>query len=278
MTIIYRTGLIFYCIGVASIGIQQFSYGDLRPVLAPSDWPAWIHGSSFWAFLTGGVLLIASALILMKFKARLVSASLGAFLLSLFIFFYVPYRLFISPNLARHMGLWVDPLKELALAGGAFVIASSCPKKNGILNDSTFLLMGRVCFSITMAVFGYGHFLYPDSVSKLVPGWIPGPYFWTYFAALALIGSGFGILFKIRIYWVAILTGIMIFIWFIVLHIPRAIADPYGEKGNELTSVFEALAFSGIAFLIAHIYAEKGDTQTQSPKNLIPEYEKNQQY
>jgi len=44
----------------------------------------------------------------------------------------------------------------------------------------------------------------------------------------------------------------MIFLWFILLHIPRAIADPYIEKGNEITSVFESLGFSGIAFLIAY--------------------------
>jgi hypothetical protein len=35
-----------------------------------------------------------------------------------------------------------------------------------------------------------------------------------------------------------------------VLHIPRGIADPHSGDGNEWTSVFEALSFSGIAFLI----------------------------
>jgi hypothetical protein len=45
----------------------------------------------------------------------------------------------------------------------------------------------------------------------------------------------------------------MIFLWFIMLHIPRAIADPHSGNGNEWTSVFEALAFSGIAFLMAAV-------------------------
>jgi len=47
------------------------------------------------------------------------------------------------------------------------------------------------------------------------------------------------------------LTAVMIFIWLLVLHIPRAVADPYGANGNEITSCFEALAFSGIALIIA---------------------------
>ncbi len=53
------------------------------------------------------------------------------------------------------------------------------------------------------------------------------------------------------------LLGIMLFIWFVILHIPRAIADPNIDKGNEVTSVFEALAFSGVAFLIAFMPKRK---------------------
>jgi len=50
---------------------------------------------------------------------------------------------------------------------------------------------------------------------------------------------------------VALLLGLMLFFWVFMLHIPRAIADPHSGNGNEWASVFEALAFSGIAFLIA---------------------------
>jgi hypothetical protein len=43
----------------------------------------------------------------------------------------------------------------------------------------------------------------------------------------------------------------MMFLWVFLLHIPRAIADPRGSLGNEWTSVFEALAYSGVAFILA---------------------------
>jgi hypothetical protein len=42
----------------------------------------------------------------------------------------------------------------------------------------------------------------------------------------------------------SLMLRIMIFLWFIILHIP--IADPHTAKGNEWTSVLDALAFSGI--------------------------------
>jgi uncharacterized membrane protein YphA (DoxX/SURF4 family) len=98
------------------------------------------------------------------------------------------------------------------------------------------------------------HFLYTEFVSKLVPSWIPGSTFWTYFAAVALIGSGIAIIFRIMLKQVALLLGTMLFLWLILLHIPRAIADPHIDKGNEVTSVFQALAFSGMAFIIAGMH------------------------
>ena len=58
--------------------------------------------------------------------------------------------------------------------------------------------------------------------------------------------------YKIKLKVVGMLLGTMIFLWFVFLHIPRAIADPFVGKGNEVTSAFEALGFSGIAFVLAY--------------------------
>jgi hypothetical protein len=64
------------------------------------------------------------------------------------------------------------------------------------------------------------------------------------------MAGGLGIILNIQRHLAANLLGIMIFIWFIILHIPRAMVDPHSGNGNEITSVFEALSFSGIALLI----------------------------
>ncbi len=99
--------------------------------------------------------------------------------------------------------------------------------------------------SIFMIFCGIEHFVYADFVATLVPSWIPGSMFWTFIAGIALIGAGAAIILRIKIRFVSTLTGIMIFLWFLVLHIPRAIADPTGHNGNECVSVFEALCFAG---------------------------------
>ena len=253
----------FYAIGMACMGIQQFIYADFRPVFLP-EWPLWLH-HALWAYISGAGLIVAGALILFSNKVRVTALVLGGFLLLFFIAFQVPYQLFVNQYFL-HLGVWGNALKELALAGGAFVIAGTLNEASS--GSKTFVIRllekcipaGRIFFSITMIVFGYDHFLYTAFAAKLVPAWIPGPVFWTYFAGVALIGSGIAIILKIMLKQAALLLGVMIFLWFIFLHIPRAIADPHIEKGNEVTSVFQALAFSGIAFVIAGTAAKRNQS------------------
>ena len=245
----------FYGIGVAGIGFQQFIYADFRPVLLP-PWPLWMHSGAL-AYLTGAALISAGACIILMKKIRTVSLLLGLFFLAMFMIFHVPYLLFINQYSPTNLGLWTDPLKEFALSGGAFVIAGFFDEETVDFKPERFsmpeklITIGRVFFSITMIAFGIDHFLYTDFVATLVPSWLPGKVFWTYFAAVALIGSGVAIILKIKLELVGRLLALMLFLWLIILHIPRAIADPSSGNGNEITSVFEALAFSGIALAIA---------------------------
>lgn len=102
-----------------------------------------------------------------------------------------------------------------------------------------------------LVTFGFEHFLYTGFVASLVPVWIPWPVFWTYFAGIALIGAGLAIILGIGSALAATLLGVMLFLWVVFLHLPRAIADPYSNLGNEWSSVFQALAFSGVAFILA---------------------------
>lgn len=117
--------------------------------------------------------------------------------------------------------------------------------------DSFVPLFRKISPGDYTVVLGIDHFIYTEFVATLVPARIPGHIFWTYFAGIAQVGSGVCIALNLRLKLIGMLLGIMLFIWFVILYIPRAIADPYTDKGNEVTSGFEALSFSGIAFVIA---------------------------
>jgi uncharacterized membrane protein YphA (DoxX/SURF4 family) len=248
------TARIFFGLGMIGIGIQHLLYAAFRPVILPT-WPQWIQ-TPVLAYLIGAAIVAAGILILLGKNTKTVSLLLAGFLLFCLTFIQCPYILFIQPNSPAHLGLWTDPLKELALSGGAFVMAglsNESPKHRSLLILEKLIPLGKFFFATTLLLFGIDHFLYTEFVATLVPAWVPDHTFWTYLSGVGLIGTGAAIILKIKRRKIAVLASAMLFLWLVLLHIPRAIADPYGARGNEITSVFEALAFSGIALGIAVI-------------------------
>ena len=252
MEYLIKLGRLNYAIGVAGLGLQQFFFPGFRPVLVPG-WPEWMPNPQALIYLSSVGLIISGVFIVSSFRARKTSLILGSILLLLLVVGHIPFQI---ANNTTSLGGWTDAFKILALSGGSFVIAGSFPISRSHDTDlfqslDRLVPVGRTFFAIMLIVFGIDHFLYHQFVKTLVPEWIPFPLFWTYFGAIALIGAGISFIFMIKIKPVGILTAIMLFIWFLILHIPRAIAMPDVANGNELTSVFQALAFSGVALVIA---------------------------
>ncbi len=251
-------GRMFFAIGLIGIGVQHFIFADFIPVMVPW-WPS--HEHVIWAYIVGAILITGGLLIIFQKNPRTILTLLGILFLLSVVLLHIPSN--IRNNLLSP-GAWTNAFKELVFFGSAFVIAGSLPKAKSNVESSFMNLLtdkivpfGKFPLGLTVIVFGVDHFLYPGFVATLVPSWIPGPMFWTYFAGIALIAAGVGIVFNIKARLAATLLGVMIFIWLIVLHIPRAIADPSGGLGNEWTSVFEALAFSGIAFILGQTLPKK---------------------
>jgi uncharacterized membrane protein len=111
-----------------------------------------------------------------------------------------------------------------------------------------FIPLGRFFFAAFLILCGIEHFIYIDLVATMVPAWIPGSVFWASFAGVALIAGGVGIIVPLTTRLAGALSGLMIFLWVFLVHIPRAVAM---RNSNETTAVFEALAMSGIAFIVA---------------------------
>ena len=187
-------------------------------------------------------------------KARLAATLLGGLFLLSVVLLHIPGHVISG---AFSLGSWTDAFKALTFAGSAFVVAGTLPKANSDLRSPSIVALldklvpfGMYPLAIMVIAFGTDHLLGPKFIATLVPAWIPAPVFWTYFAGAALIASGVGMIARIKARLAATLLGAMIFTWVLILHIPRAMADPYGAIGNEWSSVFEALAFSGIAFIL----------------------------
>jgi len=250
---IIRKGRLLYAIGIVGLGGQHFYNGGFVAVIMPS-FPSGIPGLYFWVCVAGIGMMITGGAILVGKGARAAAILLGSALLAVIVFRDIPYQASVN---FRSLGAWTNTLKALTLAGGAFVAAASIPGQGSARWDPRFVSFGCFAIALTVAVFGVDHFLYAPFVATMVPSWMPGHMFWTYFCGSALIAAGTGMILRIKPRLAAGLLGAMIFTWLLVLHIPWALRDPHTDNGNQWTSVFEATSFSGIAFMLSRLLPGK---------------------
>jgi len=250
-----QMGRIFYAIGMIAFGVQHLMYGAFITRVVP-QLPAWIPGQKALAYLFGIVLVIAGGAILAQIRVREAALTLAAITAASTVLLYAP-KLLANPYQAP---LITQMFKAVAFCGGALVLLMSATpgaSRSGGTIDRV-LPIGRYLFASFLIVGGVQHFMYPTFVATLVPAWVPpSQLFWTYFAGTALIAGGTGIIVPLTTQLAATLAGTMILLWVPMLHIPRALADLHNT--NETTAVFEALAMSGIAFMIAGVAARRRD-------------------
>jgi len=175
-------------------------------------------------------------------RGRLVLALAAAVTLAallLVLFFGFSLRVAVTQASAGYV--WVDPLMMLALLGG---VSLAVDWRYGS-KTTPFVQLALGAF---LAYCGALHFPYAKYVASLIPPWIPAHMFWTYFAAIALIAGGIGVLVPQTARLAATLSGIMLFSWVFLVHIPLAINT---HTVSEISRGFQALSDSAVAFMLA---------------------------
>ena len=249
-----KTGRIAYCIGLAGMVLPQLYYGKISGSFFPA-WPGlpWVP---VWTWLFSIFTIVACMAISFDIKARPAALALAGLLLAMLVFGNLSFELFIDPA-HRHLYAWGAVLTDLAITGGAFVVAGSfteettAKKLSFIRRPGNLTSLGSLFFCITIVTYGCFHFAYPEGVVGLFPKWIPYPVFWTYFFGVVLVLNGLAIVFRIKLRLAGILLSAILIMFLVIIHIPLAIADPWGANAFQLTRIFGALAFSATAYLIA---------------------------
>lgn len=254
-----KPGRLFYSLGIVAYGLQQIIILDFRPQILP-NFPSWAHTVIIFPIVTGiamtgaglivsGILNVAGAL------KQKVALFLGLYFFMLIFLSHIPYLLFVYPHKLSHLGSWGDLLKELAFSGASFIISGSFYNKtetgkNGLPDRIVKMIkpIGRLFYCTTIILFGCNHFVY--DISFMVPKWFGMARSWSHFGGAALIAAGTAILLKIFLKPAAFLLALMLFLWFVLLHVPNAILYPYAGRGNSIVSAFDALLFCGTALVI----------------------------
>jgi len=242
-----RLGQIIFATGIIALGVLQFFAKDFIVGRPPAvKWASNIPGKQVWAIVSG-VLLIIGGLSIIFFRRK---ASSIAFFIGIFIFafsFLCRHLPHLFTATTSQDAIWqINAYKTLALCGGAFIVAASFYRRF----TTKQVTLSCVLLALFFIISGFAHFKFHDFIiNSFIPTYIPFHPFWTYFCGIALIAGGVGLLIKRTRKWAAALTGLMILLWFFLLHIPRAFYTP--ADYSEWMGVCESFTFSGILFTLA---------------------------
>jgi len=230
------------------LGVLHVLFGERLTRMMPA-WPDGLPGRPFWAHGMGVLIVMGAVMLFVRDRARGAAVVLGALLLLPVLGLHLPRAL---PS-GTFGDAWLNVLKWLAMAAGPLVVAwhgpavRAVPWRDRVIGASARMapwLMGA--FLVGSAIL---HVRYAEFVAQLMQPWMPWRTFWTYFAAVPLAAGGIGLVIPRTARLAALLTSVMIFSWFLIVHTPRMLIDPAGPVG--WSEMGESLAFSALAFLLA---------------------------
>jgi len=236
-----RIASIFFAAALIGWGIMHFIAGDFMAGRAPS-WPEGLPGKIVWAYASGLLLIVAAfSIIFPNQKTRWTVTCTGLLILA-----WAGARTLVIVLPALDYGGNLTNLgKSLTIGSGALLIGTTLtaePKKY-------IYVLCCFCTGIFFLASGIQHFIFIEFVKTLVPRWIPGDVFWSYVAGIGLAATGIALITGFKRKLAALVSAWMVFIWFLILHVPRGFGE--GANLNEWIAIFEALAVSAI---LATIY------------------------
>lgn len=249
--ILQSIGRACFALALLGLGAEHFVFQSFVTGRAP-EWPTALPGRLVWVYASGVLIMAAGGAILVRRHARLAALAAGVLVFGWALLRHLP----VIAGDAVLAPSWTRAGKALALFGGAFAVAATLPPVGGsragawvrFANGTDgFVWLGRIALGIFLFDSGIQHFMYTPFVASLIPAWFPGDHvWWAQFAGVALIAGGAGLLVGRVAEPAALLSGLMVFSWVWLVHVPRVLTSV-----SDGIAVFEAPAMSGIALTIA---------------------------
>lgn len=240
-------GRSLFGIALVGLGVEHVVFGEFVTGRAPA-WPASIPGGVAWAQVSGAVFVATGLAILHGRYARVAAIVAASLIGSWALLRHVPVVVAAAPL----SGAWTMAGKALTFTGGGMAVAAVGPAARGSRQrpgktTAWPFVLGRLTLGIFLCVSGIQHFVHTPFVASLIPSWFPGDaVFWTRAAGIALMAGGAGLQVTSTSRLAALLSGVMVFSWFWIVHLPRTFVSR-----SDTIAVFEALAVAGIAFVLA---------------------------
>jgi len=251
------TGRVFFAIAIIGLGATHFIFLDFTTGRAPS-WPDSFPGKLIWSYLTGIFFILVGISVIVREKTRVMLFSAAVLIFVWALLRHIPFLMESSITSSE----WSHAWKALWLITGSLAVSATYPNISNSSNRqiikfmnyrNLFIIAAAVCLGSFMFRNGIQHFMFAEGIATLIPSWFPGDTVkWTYFGGISLVAGGLGLFIPKTMYWASLMSGIMIFSWFWIIHIPRTFTSV-----SDGIAVFEALGAAGILFVISGFFFEQ---------------------
>jgi len=133
-----------------------------------------------------------------------------------------------------------------SLVTGLFLVRARFAAASGI---GKVLVLGPVFEAVALAIFAAEHFLAARDLSAIVPRWIPGALFWTYFVGAALLAAAISFIAWRYVRWSASLLALLFLIFVATIHLPNL--TKHVHERLFWTIAVRETAFAGGALVLA---------------------------
>jgi uncharacterized membrane protein len=140
--------------------------------------------------------------------------------------------------------LWCSGL--ILLAAGLFAVRKEFGKASGL---DKLIVLGPAFVAASLCAFGAEHLAQPRTIMQVVPPWMPGRLFWTYFVGVALVAAAVSIVLRKCVRWSGTLLGVMFLLFVLMVHTPRVAANP--KDRISWAVALRDLAFAGGGWALA---------------------------
>src|SRR5438094_2826860 len=239
-----RFGRLLFSLAIIGIGVETLicSYLSDHKVVPVIPWLPAIPGLTY---LVGAILVMCGAALLLRRTLVVSSITLGALMLLCGLAFDLPRR----PNLMS--AEWrTNVLEPIAIGSLAWL----APGLGGI--PRWLHMASRYLLAFALIVFGIAHFQVLTFIASMVPGWIPGHWFWTVFFGVAFIAAGVSFATGFLQLWAALGMGLMFAVWTVTIHLPPVLATPDPDKWSD---VFIVVALWGGCWALARDLRDRKD-------------------
>ncbi len=260
---IVKQGKLLFAVAIAALGAENLICAHVSQTVFAGNRPGVpvlpFVPTPFLAYLVGIILLAVGVSVAANIRPGFAATFLG-----LFFFLYTLVHLVpIVVGRPRDLNARTGVFEVLALGASALTLAACLKQRHASEQRSIggtlvtlevrainkLIASGPYLFAISSVVFGITHFLIPRFIASLVPGWIPGGLFWAYLTGAAFIAAGISIATGVMARWGAFWLGVMLLLWFLILHGPRVAMHP--RLAAEWSSMFEVLGMGGGSWIVA---------------------------